>query len=479
MITMRLAEALDVDDQTRSQTYYASLLMYVGCTVDEAERSDIFGGSMVRHHTHRQFGSPSESLMGVIRALPSPGAGVMQRGWQVARGLPRVRRFISGHFASLCEVAGMLAERLGMPEEVTVMFSLLTERWDGRSVLGRARGDEIPLPLRITHVGRDAAYQRLIGDDDYVRGVIGDRSGKAFDPAVVDAFLRDFDHILGPPEPPPSSWDDVLDLEPKPRIVLEGPAIEDALRAMGNFADLASPHLAGHSPGVADLAARAAELHGFPDSEVRLIRMAGLVHDIGRTAVMARIWNKPGSLTGDEREKVRLHPYHTDRILSRSPYLSEIRSIAMTHHERLDGSGYHRGLGASSLTPACRLLGVADAFRSKIESRPYRPPLSPEETTKVLAAKAETGAYDPSMVEAVAAAAGQTAPSIPRPAGLTDREVEVLRLVAKGLQTKQIARELGISPKTADRHIQNSYRKMNVSSRAAATLFAAENGLIA
>jgi HD-GYP domain-containing protein (c-di-GMP phosphodiesterase class II) len=183
-------------------------------------------------------------------------------------------------------------------------------------------------------------------------------------------------------------------------------------------------------------------------------------------------------LTADEREQVRLHPYHTERVLAPSPFLSDLAPIAMAHHERLDGSGYHRGLDGSSLSRAARLLAVADAFQSKTEPRPYREPLSPKETIDVLVGKAEAGVLDPVMVMAVAEAAGEARPTIDRPAGLTEREVEVVGLLARGLQTKQIARQLDISPKTADRHIQNTYRKIGVSSRAAATLFATENGLV-
>jgi HD-GYP domain-containing protein (c-di-GMP phosphodiesterase class II) len=295
---------------------------------------------------------------------------------------------------------------------------------------------------------------------------------------VVSIFLDNADEVLGPTEPPTTAWEDVLDAEPQPQLMLHGPAIDRALRAMGAFSDLVSPYLSGHSPGVADLAATAAELHGFADDEVKAIRRAGFVHDIGRTAVSSRVWNKPGSLTADEREQARLHPYHTERLLSRSPFLAEIGSIATAHHERLDGSGYHRALDVTSLSPASRLLAAADAFQSKIEPRPYREALSPEKATSILADKAKQGGFDPAMVAAIAEAAGQKPPTIERPGGLTERELEVLGLLARGHQTKQIARHLEISPKTVDRHIQNSYRKMGVSSRAAATLFAAENGLV-
>ena len=478
LATMRLCEALDADQETLSRTYYACLLMYAGCTVDGDRRSEIFGGSMTEHHTHRQFGSRLESLSGVAGALPSPDANLPQRAWQVVTGLPRAARFVGGHFAPLCEVAGMLAQRLGVPKSIHEMFPLLTERWDGKSVLKRARGDEIPLPLRIIHVGRDAIYQRLIGDDAYVKDVIRSRSGKAFDPDVVSAFLGNADEVLGSAEIPDTVWKDVLDAEPQPSLTLEGSAIDRALKAMGAFSDLVSPYLSGHSSGVADLAATAAELHGFADVEVKTIRRAGFVHDMGRTAVSSRIWNKPGSLTAHEREQARLHPYHTERVLSRSPFLAEIGSIAMAHHERLDGSGYHRALDVTSLSPASRLLAAADAFQSKIEPRPYREALSPEKAASTLAAKAKQGGLDPAMVMAIAEAAGQKPPTIERPGGLTERELEVVGLLARGCQTKQIAQHLDISPKTVDRHIQNSYRKMGVSSRAAATLFAAEKGLV-
>ena len=166
-------------------------------------------------------------------------------------------------------------------------------------------------------------------------------------------------------------------------------------------------------------------------------------------------------------------------VANHDTFLAEIGSIAMAHHARSDGSGYHRALDVTCLSPASRLLAAADAFQSKIEPRPYREALSPEKATSILVDKAKQGGFDPAMVTAIAEAAGQKPPTIERAGGLTERELEVLGLLARGHQTKQIARHLEISPKTVvDRHIQNGYRKMGVSSRAAATLFAAENGLV-
>ncbi len=478
LTAMRLCDVLGVDAETASRTYYVNLLAYSGCTVDAEEKTAVFGGSLTEHNQHRQYGSMRDNLTGVIGALPHPGISRTTQAYQVATRLPTAYRFMNRHFNAFCEVAGMLAERLGMPESIHRMFPLLTERWDGSSVLRRAKAEEVPLPLRIIHVARDATYQRLMGDDEYVVSVISARAGHAFDPGVAGAFVDNAATVLGSPDPPESVWDEVLEAEPRPRLTLEDESIERALAAVGAFSEFASPFLSAHCLGVAELAASAAALSGFDPTEVRMIRRAAYVHDVGRTAVHPRIWGKPGPLNADEREQVRLHPYHTERVLARSPFLAELAPIACAHHERLDGSGYHRGIAAAGLPPGAKLLAAADAFHSKTEPRPYRDKFSPEEATAFLAAKAREGKFDSDMVKAVAEAAGQPSPVVERPAGLTHREVEVIGLLARGMMTKQIARALDISTKTADRHIQNTYRKIGVSSRAAAALFAAEHGLV-
>ena len=478
LTTMRLCDVMGVDAETARVTYYVSLLMYSGCTVDGEERSRIFGGSLTQHHTHRQHGSQWESLVGIAGALPSPGAAWPQRAYQVVTRLPRARSFALRHFASFCEVAGMLGERLGLPGAVVEQFPYLSERWDGASLLGRARGEDVPLPLRITHVGRDATYQRLMADDDHVVETIRSRSGHAFDPAVADAFLANATEVLGPAEPEGSAWDAVLDAEPGPPLTLGGGQVDRALWAMGAFADIASPYLTGHSANVGELACRAAGILGMGEADATVLRRAGYLHDLGRAAVNPHTWAKAGPLSADEWEQVRLHPYHTERVLVRSPFLAQYAKIACAHHERLDASGYHRGVNAAALPRAARLLAAADAFQCKTEPRPYREALLPEEATQVLVTRAEGGKLDPEMVVAVAGAAGQKAPQVRRPAGLTEREVEVIGLLARGRATKQIAASLGISTKTADRHIQNIYGKIGVSSRAAAALYAAENGLV-
>jgi HD-GYP domain-containing protein (c-di-GMP phosphodiesterase class II) len=478
LIAMRLADRLGVDPETASQTYYACLLFYVGCTANADIASEIFGAddSLTRYATPARFGSRTEMVAGFLRAIAPPGSTPLVRARQLAYGLPRVAMVFKEHLAAFCEVADMLSDRLGLPRSVGTLFNHVAERWDGKGQPGRAKNDQIPLPVRITHVARDAALQRMLGGGDLAAQVIGERAGHAFDPDVAAALADGAAEILAR-ETATSAWDETLAAEPHPWLTLEGEAIDRALAAMGDFTDLASPYLVGHSAGVADLAGSAAEGCRLAPAEVVLVRRAGLVHDLGRVAVPVRIWQKQGPLTADEWERVTLHPYHTERLLTHSPFLSQLAPVASTHHERLDGSGYHRGLSAAMLALPARLLAAADAYHAMTEPRAHREPLSPEQAAETLGEECRAGLFDADAVAAVLKAAGQQVPRVERPAGLSEREAQVIALLARGLQTKQIAGALGISIKTADRHIEHAYRKIGVSTRAAAALFAMEHGL--
>jgi DNA-binding CsgD family transcriptional regulator len=219
---------------------------------------------------------------------------------------------------------------------------------------------------------------------------------------------------------------------------------------------------------------------GLPDADVRAVRHAGWLHDIGRVGVSSAVWGHPGPLTAHQREQVRLHPYHTSRVLDRSPYLRRVGEVAAAHHERLDGSGYFRGAKAAQLPRSARLLAAADVYHAMTEARPYRPAHSAAEAAAEICAQAQQGRLDATAVEAVLAAAGQRASRRrpPGPCGLTPREVETLGQVARGLSIRQIARELSIAPKTVDGHLQRIYAKIGVSTRAGATLFALSHDLV-
>jgi HD-GYP domain-containing protein (c-di-GMP phosphodiesterase class II) len=440
--------------------------------------ADLFGDSLTTHLNPVLYGSQRQVLTGLLRALPTPERPAPVRALQVARGFPRLARLQRPHFTAMCEVAQMLAEGVGLPSTTAGLLLHMTERWDGNGPLRRAKGEEIPLPMRIVHVAVDATFQRWIGGVERAARLAGERGGGGLDPKV-SACLADHAEEILELDPEASAWDEVLAGEPAPRLTLDGKAIDHALSAMGGFADLISPFFTGHSAGVADLAAAAAKRCRLDAGTATGVRRAALVHDLGRVAIGARTWQLTRPLTVGEWEQVRLHPYQTERVLSRSPFLAALAPVAGAHHERLDGSGYHRGSSAAELAMPARLLAAADAFHARCEPRPHREPVAPSRAAEDLGREATAGRLDPDAVAAVVEAAGERVPRLERPAGLTERESEVLAMLARGLQTKQVARALGISVKTADSHIQHAYRKVGISTRAAAALFAMEHGLIA
>jgi HD-GYP domain-containing protein (c-di-GMP phosphodiesterase class II) len=479
LVTMRLCERLAVDEVVASQAYFTCLLFHVGCTADAAVAAELFDGELSEHVFPVMFGSRGELARGLLRSVAPPDMPTAARALTLVRRLPRVVRTHPRHMVAVCEVGEMLARRLGLPESFRPLFAQFTERWDGKGLPRGLRGDEIPLAARIVHVARDGCFQAMVGGDPATAArVIGERGGSAFDPSIAAAFAEDAESLLAL-EAGASAWERVLDLEPRPHLLLDEAQIDVATAAVGDFADLASPYLVGHSAGVAELAAAAADRWGLAAAEVAAVRRAGAVHDVGRVAVPVRIWQKPAPLDPDEWELVRLHPYHSERILVRSPFLAALAPAASAHHERLDGSGYHRGATAPVLGIAARLLAAADAYRAMSEPRPHREPLPPRQASDELAREARDGRLDPDAVSAVLESAGERVPPIERPDGLSEREAQVLALLARGLQTKQVARTLGISAKTADRHVQNAYGKIGVSTRAAATLYAMEHGLVA
>jgi HD-GYP domain-containing protein (c-di-GMP phosphodiesterase class II) len=478
LIAMRLADRLGIEGERVSQTYYAALLAHSGCTTDAHIAPQVFGDSLTARFHPVAYGSGRQVVAGLISALPDPESEGLARAVQVARRLPRLVREQRPHLTAVCEVAAMLADGLGLPGSMRGLLANTFERWDGWGPVRRAKGEQIPLPMRIVHVAVDAAFQRLLGGEERVVRLVGERAGHAFDPEVAACLVEDAERILTL-DAHASAWEEALSCEPYPPRLLEGEALERGLAAMGNFADLISPYLAGHSNGVAELAAAAARRCGIGEPGVVALRRAALVHDLGRVAVHPRIWQKPGPLTADELEQVRLHPYHSERILARSGFLAALGAVAGTHHERLDGSGYHRAAVGADLALPARLLAAADAYHAMTEPRPHRRRIEPQRAANILGEQASDGRLDADAVRAVVESAGQRAPRIRRPAGLTEREAEVVGMLARGLRTKEVARALGISVKTADRHVQNAYRKIGVSTRAAATLFAMEHGLVA
>jgi DNA-binding CsgD family transcriptional regulator len=218
----------------------------------------------------------------------------------------------------------------------------------------------------------------------------------------------------------------------------------------------------------------------LPDEQAVALRNAGFLHDLGRVSVSNGIWGKPGPLSAAEWERVRLHAYYSERILSQSPSLVALAPTVGMHHERLDGSGYHRAAPATMLNTPARVLAAADVYQSLTEERPHRPALTAQAAAEQLRNEAQNGRLDRPAVTAVLDAAGhEKRPTRSSwPADLTDREVEVLRLLAQGRTRKQIATSLFISESTVHTHTTHIYEKTGLSNRASIALYSIENDLI-
>ena len=478
MIALRLADRIGLEDAERSTVYYTGLLVGVGCHADAHEQAKWFGDDIALKSTKYDHDFRSPRAAAAMLSMVGSGNPPLHRFRVGLEFAISGRRDLDGMVARHAAVATALAERLGLPAEVQEAVGSSYEQWDGKGWPTGLAGERIPVAARLAQFAEFIEVAHRLGGDDAALELAEKRSGLQFDPALCAALRDDPDGILDGLDSA-HTWSAVIDAEPSLRVTLTGDAFDRALLAVADFVDLKSPYTLGHARAVAELAAASAEQLDLPQDETDLLRRAGLVHDLGRLGVSNAIWDKPGPLGVGEWERVRLHPYLTERMLHQSETLAPLGAVAVQHRERLDGSGYPKGLSGGAIGRPARILGAVDAYRSMREPRPHRPALSAEHAAEELQADARAGKLDAEAVAAVLAAAGH---SVGRrrewPAGLTTREVDVLRLVARGLSSKQIAAELVITPKTARNHIEHIYTKIDASSRVAASLFATEQGLL-
>jgi HD-GYP domain-containing protein (c-di-GMP phosphodiesterase class II) len=471
-----LGETLGLGETDLKDTFYITLLRFIGCVGDDDIGVRLMGDDIGEWGSHLANGSPFAFLLAVAqntgKQLPFPKR-VARVGGALA-GMPKMMEGLRGH----CEVGRALAERLGLSTRISRALTQVYERWDGAGQPNHLKGEAIDLPVRLAQVAFDVEVgRRLLGTESTI-DMVRKRLGKGYDPKVADTFIREATRIFTATGAT-SIWEATLAAEPGKPTFLAGEQVDVAIRAMGEYADLKSRYTRGHSAGVSELAESAARSLRLPPSDTKAVAWAGHLHDVGRMGVLATVWDKEGALTDGEWERVRLHAYHTDRILARAPALAMAAAVASADHERLDGSGYHRRLPAAAITTSARVLAAADVYHAMTERRPHRPAMPAEKAADELRKEARQGRLDGDAVEAVLASAGHKARVQPqRPGGLSDREIEVLRLVARGLTNKEVAGALDISVKTAGHHLEHVYDKLGVTTRAAAALFAMQHNLL-
>ena len=478
LLASRLGDRVGLDDTGRRGVYYAGIMAWVGCHIDAYEQAKWFGDEMALKGDARlvDIGTTPAAMSFMLGHL-ARGRPLMDKAKTaigfLAGGMKDAEVMLENHWRAV----DSFADRLGFDDDVRTSIRQTFERWDGKGP-GGARGDEALLTSRLVNLADVVEVFYQLGGVSAAVTVARDRSGTQLDPELVDLFCDTAADLFGELEDT-RSWEAVIDAEPGLRDPLSDDELDLALEAVADFTDVKSPFTIGHSRAIADLAGDAASVVGLPASEARQVRRAGLLHDVGRLGVPNSVWDKPGPLTLVETERVRMHPYLTERTLAPSPGLGPLGALAIQHHERLDGSGYPKGLRGDAITPAGRVLGAADTYRSKLEPRPHRPTLTAPEAADHLRAEVRAGRLDGDAVDAVLRAAGhRTRRRSESVAGLTARELEVLRLLARGASNKQIAAELGITRKTVGNHVEHIYTKLGVENRAMASFFAAQRGLL-
>lgn len=475
LIALRVAERMGLDEQARRDVYWVTLIATV-CTGESFEMVQAFGDD-IRFRSGMYHVGPSQFAV-MFYALGRAGSGrsAASRAGAAAGIIASGGRKVEAVFTGHCAVTTAVSRRLGLDPRVAAALPNTFARWDGRGIPRGVGGGDIPVSIRVMQLADMAeVHNRLHGVDGAI-AMAKQHAGKLLAPDVVRVFCESAPDILVDLDDP---WGRVIAAEPLPRAPLSDDELDGVLEVIADIADLKSPWFAGHSRGVAQLASAAVAAAGMPGADIVTVRRAGLLHDLGRTAVANDVWDKPAPLSEGERERVRMHAYHTERMLRRPALLAGLSAIASSHHERMDGSGYHRAVRGPAIPLLGRYLAAADVFHAVQEERPHRAAMNEKQAVMHVRAEVRDGRLDAAAVDAVLDSAGHRSSRIvSAPAGLTPREVEVLVLIARGASTRQVAHALGITPKTAGNHIERIYAKIGASSRATATLFAMQQGML-
>jgi HD-GYP domain-containing protein (c-di-GMP phosphodiesterase class II) len=471
-----LARRAGGDDRAVRAVFETALLRSVGCTSYAPELADLFGDDVAFQAFLKTVDVGDEAVFAAqltrFGQWAGPDAGRMARTFVEVLPTVGVAALRNG-----CETSRGVGPLLGLLDESVSALDDVYERWDGRGIPDGRAGDQLSIAGRLVHLAEQAVLAHSGGGVRVAVLEVRRRSGGQLDPALADVFLTDPAAALAPLDQP-DAIAAVLDAEPLPHVTVPFGSVPRLSAALARVVDLKSRWLLGHSEHVAALAAEAGRTAGMTDDEVTDLRCAALLHDLGRVGVPAAVWDRPGELSLAEIERVRMHPYWTQRILQRIPALARLAPIASAHHERADGGGYHRGDPARDRPLSGRILAAADMLAALTEPRAHRGAYPTPEAIRMLTHDAEHGGVDAQACDLVIKAVGQRPPRRPLPAGLTEREVQVLRLAARGMQNRQIGTELSISYRTVGHHLAHIYDKTGRRTRAGIALYAMEHALL-
>lgn len=474
----RLGKRLGLPEDQCAELFYASLLRFIGCSVGipDAQQPSLGDPEGFQRGLAMSDLASLEDVFAHLDDTMATGAPTKAREaafaaiGEAASDVESVKALARPH----CELGATLARDMSMPAVIVEAMTQVYERWDGGGVpLGEA-GASICLPARVMHIAATFELLRRSMGAETAFGLIVGRKGGHFDPELCDAITTGRSELIAGFESA-TLLDAYLDEAPGDWR-MDADKLVDAARACAHNVDHRSVFTLGHSAGVAELATRAGAAADLDEQKCEELLIAGYLHDLGRVGVPAGIWDKPGELTRAERTRVEQHTFLTDSILKTSPALNGHARLASSHHERNDGSGYHRQAESPDLQ--CAILAAADCYHAMLEDRPHRPAPGPEKAARELLAMAESGRLHRMAVRAVLdAVGGRKASSKSLPADLSKREVEVLCLMAQGLSNKEIGARLFISAKTVEHHVGHIYDKIGTRTRPGAAMFAVGHGL--
>jgi HD-GYP domain-containing protein (c-di-GMP phosphodiesterase class II) len=392
-IGMRLAEEIGLSPAERSGLFYALLLKDAGCSSNAAKTCMLFGADdleVKRDWKTVDWQSRWQAFLHVARNVV-PEESPIRRAMRVV-SFATQGAVGTELIQTRCERGADIARMLGFGEETAAAIRTLDEHWNGEGSPEGLAGEAIPLFGRIACLAQTVeifftTYGRQAACD-----VARERSGRWFDPALVwalGAVERDtafWERLAGP-----DVRRHVAGLEPEEQVLLaDDAALDRVARAFAQVIDAKSPYTYRHSERMAEIAVRVGGVLGLPAPRLRDLERAGLLHDLGKLGVSNLILDKPGKLTEEEMAQVRLHPEYTLRILERVAAFRELAEVAASHHERMDGRGYHRGLRAGDLPLEARILAVADIFEALSAERPYRGALPTGRVLEIM--RADVGA---------------------------------------------------------------------------------------
>lgn len=377
LIGMRIAELAGLPSSQRPALFYALLLKDLGCSSNAARVTQLFGADDHPAKRDMKVVDWSSLPQAAIYALRSaaPGRGLGQKAIRLAgmalAGGPLAARQL---FAVRCERGAQIATELSLPTATASAIRDLDEHWDGRGYPLGLRGAAIDPLARILCLAQTVEIFHATYGLEGARAVAQARRGAWFDPALVD--------VLGPLWADATFWQALAASDPRSAVAAISPAdtvlgaddrlLDQIASAFAQVIDAKSPWTYQHSNGVAEKSVGIGSVLGLAPAELRDLRRAALLHDIGKLGVSNAILDKNGPLSADELAVMRQHPLYTRRILERVSSFQTIAHIASLHHERLDGCGYPYGLTAAELPLPARILAVADFCDAVCAARPYR-----------------------------------------------------------------------------------------------------------